>query len=243
MAQPATYSGAAEECSGFLLQCSLYLEANSHLFSNERGKVAFIINLLQGKALQWAQSLWESNASVTGSLSEFCAQLKIVFGQQTSKLSVHDQLFTIKQLRNESVSDYAIRFRTLAYLSGWNEAALITAYRHGLNEQIQQLIVVYEDTLGLECIIQKSIRVAQRLHACHQRTPVALPPPVSTSVAPPAPEPMQVDSQHLTASERQRRISSGLCLYCGGEGHILTSCPVRPPRPAVSTIHIPPQVS
>uniref|UniRef100_A0A8C1X240 Gypsy retrotransposon integrase-like protein 1 n=1 Tax=Cyprinus carpio TaxID=7962 RepID=A0A8C1X240_CYPCA len=243
MAKPATYSGAAEDCSGFLLQCSLYLESNAHLFTTERSRVAFIINLLTGKALQWAQSLWESNSSATGSVTDFCSQLKSVFGQQASELSVHDQLFTIRQQRNESVSDYAVRFRTLAYISGWNETALITAYRHGLCEKIQSLIVVYEDSLGLESLIQKSIRVAQRLTACRQLTPAVCPPPALPSVAPPAPEPMQIDSHHLSTSERQRRINTGLCLYCGGEGHLLPSCPVRPPRPAVSTIHLPPQTA
>lgn len=52
MAKPATYSGMAEDCSGFLLQCSLYMESNAHLFTTERSRVAFIINLLSGKALQ-----------------------------------------------------------------------------------------------------------------------------------------------------------------------------------------------
>uniref|UniRef100_A0A8C0Y9S6 Retrotransposon gag domain-containing protein n=1 Tax=Cyprinus carpio carpio TaxID=630221 RepID=A0A8C0Y9S6_CYPCA len=222
MAKPATYSGAAEDCSGFLLQCSLYLESNAHLFTTERSRVAFIINLLTGKALQWAQSLWESNSSATGSVTDFCSQLKSVFGQQASELSVHDQLFTIRQQRNESVSDYAVRFRTLAYISGWNETALITAYRHGLCGKIQSLIVVYEDSLGLESLIQKSIRVAQRLTACRQLTPAVCPPPALPSVAPPAPEPMQIDSHHLSTSERQRRINTGLCLYCGGRGTPIT---------------------
>ncbi|MGL5580803.1 MAG: DUF4939 domain-containing protein, partial [Cetobacterium sp.] len=243
MAKPATYSGAAEDCSGFLLQCSLYMEANTHLFATERSRVAFIINLLSGKALQWAQSLWNTNAAVLGSVSAFCSQLKEVFGQQTSDLSVHDQLFSIRQERNETVSSYAVRFRTLAYISGWNETALITAFRHGLREEIQQLIVVFEDSLGLEGLIQKTTRVSQRLSACSHPAPAVYLPPASPSVAPPAPEPMQVDSYHLTTSERQRRINQRLCLYCGGDGHQLSTCPIRPPRPAVSTIQLPPQTA
>lgn len=39
--------------------------------------------------------------------------------------------------------------------------------------------------------------------------------------------------------ERQRRILQHLCLYCGAEGHLISSCPIRPPRPAVSTIQLP----
>ncbi|ROK23432.1 Transmembrane protein 232 [Anabarilius grahami] len=243
MARPATYSGAAEDCSGFLLQCSLYMEANSHLFLNERGRVAFIISLLSGRALQWAQSLWESNAPVTGSVSAFCSHLKEVFGQHAAELSVQDQLFNIRQGRRETASSYALRFRTLACISGWNEAALISAFRHGLRDEVKQLIVVYEDSMGLELLIQKTVRMSQRLSACGNTAPATNPLPVQPSVAPPAPEFMQIDTHHLTTMERQRRIHQQLCLYCGGDGHGISTCPVRPPRPAVSAIQLPPHTA
>uniref|UniRef100_A0A672MEQ4 DUF4939 domain-containing protein n=1 Tax=Sinocyclocheilus grahami TaxID=75366 RepID=A0A672MEQ4_SINGR len=41
---------------GFLLQCSRYLEMQPHLFVTERAKVSFIISLLTGPTLQWAES-------------------------------------------------------------------------------------------------------------------------------------------------------------------------------------------
>ncbi|KAK3527760.1 hypothetical protein QTP86_004691 [Hemibagrus guttatus] len=52
MAVPAPYSGAAEDCNGFLLQCSLTLEMQSHLYPDDRAKIAFIISRLDGKALR-----------------------------------------------------------------------------------------------------------------------------------------------------------------------------------------------
>lgn len=64
---------------------------------------------------------------------------------------------------------------------------------------------------------------------------------------PPAPvnERMQVDSFQLSQAECQCRINNHLCLCCGSEGvaHLLPRCPVRPPRPAVSTIQIPPMIA
>ncbi len=88
-----------------------------------------------------------------------------------------------------------------------------------------------------------TIRVSQRLTACTLSKPALHPPPAVSSVALPAPEPMQVDFYHLTQGERQRRILHRLCQYCGGEGHIITACPVRPPRPAVSSVQLPPQIA
>uniref|UniRef100_A0A671K5F4 DUF4939 domain-containing protein n=1 Tax=Sinocyclocheilus anshuiensis TaxID=1608454 RepID=A0A671K5F4_9TELE len=58
MAKPATYSGEAATCSGFLLQCSLYFELQPHQFVNDRAKIAFIMSLLSGRVLQWAEALW-----------------------------------------------------------------------------------------------------------------------------------------------------------------------------------------
>uniref|UniRef100_A0A671NIY6 DUF4939 domain-containing protein n=1 Tax=Sinocyclocheilus anshuiensis TaxID=1608454 RepID=A0A671NIY6_9TELE len=56
MARPASFSGEAAFCSGFLLQCSLYLEMQPHLFVTERAKVSFIISLLSGRAFPWIHS-------------------------------------------------------------------------------------------------------------------------------------------------------------------------------------------
>ncbi len=60
---------------------------------------------------------------------------------------------------------------------------------------------------------------------------------------PPEPEsePMQTEAMRLAPAERQRRLSKGLCLYCGGGGHVISSCPTHPPRLLVSSIQPVPQ--
>ncbi len=47
---------------------------------------------------------------------------------------------------------------------------------------------------------------------------------------------MQIDQTRLSPSERQRRMTQGLCLYCGVGGHVISTCSIRPPRPMVSVI-------
>uniref|UniRef100_A0A673JVB1 DUF4939 domain-containing protein n=1 Tax=Sinocyclocheilus rhinocerous TaxID=307959 RepID=A0A673JVB1_9TELE len=74
-----SFSGEAASCSGFLLQCSLYLEMQPHLFVTERAKVSFIISLLSGRALQWAESPW------IHSLDGFVKHFREVFGQSTTE--------------------------------------------------------------------------------------------------------------------------------------------------------------
>ncbi|KAK3545117.1 hypothetical protein QTP70_000990 [Hemibagrus guttatus] len=81
VAAPALYSGKAEDCNGFLLQCSLALEMQPHSYPDDRAKVAFIVSHLGGKALRWAEPLWTQNNPIMSSLPRFTEHFKEVFGQ------------------------------------------------------------------------------------------------------------------------------------------------------------------
>lgn len=92
--------------------------------------------------------------------------------------------------------------------------------------------------MGLEAFLQKTIRVSQQLSACTPSNPVLQPLSPSSPAALPAPEQMNINSHRLLPVERQRRLAHHLCLYCGGDDHQISTCPIRPPRPVVSTIHV-----
>ncbi len=240
MARPGNFSGEAAACSGFLLQCSLYLEMQPQLFPTERSKIAFIISLLSGRALQWAEALWNADSPQVNSLESFVEHFREVFSLSTTKVSVHDELLQLQQA-NSSIHEYTLRFRTLAASSGWNDSALLSVFRRGLNATVRRHMSIYEDTVGLESFLLKASRISQHLIACHSE-PV-IPAAISSRQAQPPPEPMVTDNYHLTPTERSRRIAQVLCLYCGSHGHVLNTCPVRPPCPAVSTVHITPTIS
>ncbi len=240
MALPTTYSGEAEECSGFLLQLSLFIEMQPQQFTSECSKVAFLISLLSGRALLWARAIWNSQSGIINSFNAFTTHFGEVFGLSTGSLSIADQLIRLRQ-GTSSVSAYTLQFRTLAASCGWNETALLTAYRQGLAPQIRAQMAVYEDNMGLESFMQKAVKISQRLTAClPEETAHSQASPAACS---PVPEPMQLDSNRLTRAERERRLTTGLCLYCGASGHFIQKCPSRPPRPAVSTLQVEPEIS
>ncbi|ROL42267.1 Retrotransposon-derived protein PEG10 [Anabarilius grahami] len=135
MAKPAPFSGAAEDGNGFILQCSLVLEMQPHLFPDDKAKVAFILQQLDG-----------------------------------------------------------------------------------LDPRVRLHLAAYEDTIGLEKFIQLSIRFVTRMQLCieeHQNQQLF---------------DMQIDKSRLSPAERQRRLTQGLCLYCGHPGHFRAECPTRPVR-------------
>ncbi|KAI5608620.1 hypothetical protein C0J50_6594, partial [Silurus asotus] len=214
MALPATFSSKHFECRGFLMQVNLYIEMQPQRFPTKRSKVAFFISLLSGKALAWAQSLWDAAGSVVNAYAPFTAHFLEVFSAASGVLTTADQLLSLRQ-GDDTITDYSLCFRTLAASSGWNESALLGVYRQGLSPEIRQAMAVYDDKVALEGFIQKSIGLSQRLAACSstppQPTPLLLMTPPGAQAAAGA-EPMQLGFQRLSRRERNSRLVTGKCL-------------------------------
>ncbi|KAK3536372.1 hypothetical protein QTP86_008537 [Hemibagrus guttatus] len=119
------------------------------LYPDDQAKVAFIISRLDGKALRWAEPLWTQNHPAVTSLSSFLEHFREVFGTPAGDSSIGERLCRLRQ-GSMTVSDFALQFRTLAAASGWNEQALITTYRQGLDPRIRLHLAAYEDSIG-EC--------------------------------------------------------------------------------------------
>jgi hypothetical protein len=60
---PDIYDGTPSKCPGFQLQCSLYFTHWREAPTTERSKVATVISLLTGQALEWATAVWESGGA------------------------------------------------------------------------------------------------------------------------------------------------------------------------------------
>ncbi|TWW56099.1 hypothetical protein D4764_08G0000860 [Takifugu flavidus] len=54
---PERYSGEAGACASFLLQCSLVFDLQPLTYPSDRAKIAFMVNLLSGRAAQWATAV------------------------------------------------------------------------------------------------------------------------------------------------------------------------------------------
>lgn len=77
---------------------------------------------------------------------------------------------------------------------------------------------------------------ASTRHALDQPAPFR---PVSNTPNSPLPKvekPMLLDPACLPPEERSRRVSQGLCIYCGQSGHFVSRCPVRPRSPRASSV-------
>lgn len=136
------------------------------------------------------------------------------------------------------MAKFSLKFWTIAAGLHWPEDCLRILYRRALNPEIQDelmswgstldlLLTSFEDFIGLSVTIDNSIRERRR---CRTRAPA-----LTVPVLEERPEPRQLGRSPLMSTERTRRLSQGLCLYCGEIGRTLHTCKVHLSRPEPPT--------
>ncbi|KAI2667107.1 Transposon Tf2-6 polyprotein [Labeo rohita] len=232
LAFPEKFDGSPGKCKGFLLQCTLFVNQQPHLYPTDEGRIAFVCSLLTGKALEWATAVWDLGQPTFPSFAAFLKSFKEVFQPSPESSEAGEQIMALKQGRR-TAAEYALDFRTLAAQSGWNDGPLKLHYRKGLQPDLQVGLACRDEGLSLSQYIDLSIRIDNVMRARKPSRAVTMIPPTSP-IPVASPEPMQLGVTKLSAEERERRLKNNLCLYCGQAGHIRATCPTRPPRPPAS---------
>lgn len=249
VALPAKYAGDRESFRAFTSQIRLVLRMQPHTYAADTSRVGLVGSLLTGAALGWFSPLIETNSPLLEDFEAFMAEFKSVFGD-TDRVRV--AAAQLRQLRQGSrpVASYAADFRQLACEVGWDEAALVDAFRYGLRDDVKDLLLTMPDATTLSDIVAQAVKCDNRLferrrerqfsragpapwHATMARQPSA--PTTSFQQQRPqtlaADDPMQVDGAirigPLTADEKARRRRHGLCMYCGQAGHMVAVCPSK----------------
>ncbi|KAF7699437.1 hypothetical protein HF521_004179, partial [Silurus meridionalis] len=76
---PACFSGELGHCRSFLTQCGIIFQLQPSLFPTKVAKVAYVISLLSGPALQWANMEWENETPHCLTFSAFSGELWKMF--------------------------------------------------------------------------------------------------------------------------------------------------------------------
>lgn len=249
---PEPFSGEVGSAGGFILRCSLVFDQQPSSYPSDRSKIAYAVNLLRGRAAQWATALWEQQSAILSSFESFSRELGRIFDHPRQGQEVAKRLFSLCQ-GSRSVADFSIDFRIAAAESGWGELELRGVFLRNLSSELKDELASRDEPDSLESLISLAIRIDNRLRERHREktqghparnyepTSSALPPascspgpsspvPVTAKVNPissPA-EPMQLGRTRLHPSERQRRFTQRLCIYCGQGGHYLANCPQTP---------------
>lgn len=113
-------------------------------------------------------------------------------------------------------AEYAVCFHILVAECGLNDPALITVFHNILNSKLQT---------KLACS-------GAALHLQNERFAPAVTPALLHAYSPPLSLLKNSHQNHAVrdCAEKERRCARGLCLYCGGSGHFMSACPVRPQK-------------
>ena len=162
LSTPHSYSGDPEGCRSFLMQCENIFCNQPLMFAADASRVAYVINLLTGRALQWADALRESRSDVTRSFDRFSGALRQVFEHPSRNQDTASRLHGLRQ-GSRSVADYSIDFRIIATESGWNDVALLSAFVQGLSEALKDALPPHDQPATLDEMVNLAIQVDNRL--------------------------------------------------------------------------------
>uniref|UniRef100_A0A3B3SBH5 Gypsy retrotransposon integrase-like protein 1 n=1 Tax=Paramormyrops kingsleyae TaxID=1676925 RepID=A0A3B3SBH5_9TELE len=229
IALPERYDGDPDQCRGFLMQVGLYVEEHPEMFTTSGAEVRFTISLLTGRAREWATALWTDQSPLIRSGGEFHRALMEIFDHPAVGRRPGFRLLDCRQ-GNRTAADFSLEFRTIAAALRWPDDCLQTIFLRALNPDLQDELTSRGEVSSFDELVRQAVRLdntvrdrrRRRSQTDHMR---ALPAPGSEST-----EPMQIGRSPLTTTERRRRTQGGLCLYCGGVGHAVSACPVRPRR-------------
>ncbi|KAK3574653.1 hypothetical protein QTP86_011574 [Hemibagrus guttatus] len=238
LALPEKFNGSADRCRGFLRQCEVFFSHQPGMYREEGTKCAFLMSLLTDRALEWASAVWDADPQIKASYDYFSGMIKEVFEYPAGGKDISVRLMELRQ-GSEAAADYAIRFRTLAAQSGWNDAALWAVFRAGLHPALQSELACHEEATTLSQFVATAIRL-DNLRRQHRAGAHASARPQRrmdySSHREEEPEPMQLGRSGLAVQGHRSRGQMRLCYRCGASGHLSPRCPERFPATSVGDI-------
>ena len=250
-APPKSFTGNRSDLRNFLSQVKMVFQLQPSRFQTERQKVIYTATYLQGAAATWFEPYPHAvpAPAMLDNFALFESSICSVFGDPDQAATAERQIRKLTQ--RGPASSYAAEFQRIAAYLDWNDSALCSQFYFGLQESIKDELCRDERPISLTPLMQLAIRIDTRLYERQverQRAtsrfpssntkpaprPLPVAPPNNFITAPkPDPDAMKIDAISrnrgpLSPQERQRRIQSNLCMYCGKPGHFAIQCPERP---------------
>lgn len=231
---PEKFNGDRKEFRNFINQIQLVFMLNPGRYPNDAAKVGTVGTLLTGKARSWFTPLIENpsaNANILNDFEAFKSLMYQSFGD-TDRVAVAEN--RIRRLRQGTrpAAHYGSDFRQLACDLKWNDSALISQFKDGLNDSVKDMLLHHSIPETLNEMITLAIKCDNRIFEHRQATNRSSFKPKQEFSRKPdfsGPAPMELDSMQrgpLSETEKQRRRDKNLCLYCGSDKHLRADCPL-----------------
>ena len=107
LANPRGFDGDLSLCRGFLEQCEMMFRHQTTRYPSDESKVAQIVSLLSGRALEWAVASLKKTPLFYANYSAFVTELRLVFDHPPVAFDPESRLHKITQ-GSRSVAEYSV---------------------------------------------------------------------------------------------------------------------------------------
>lgn len=249
MPDPEKFDGTRDKLRPFLTHLRLKL-AEPNAFPDVQSQLRYTVSRLEGIALEQVTTFVTDDGINFENVNTLITHLNTCFDDPDRVGTATHKLQTLKQ-GNRQFSEFYAEFQRYALMSNWDNAALHATLRRAISYELKMSLANrdtepdnYIDLANLLTRIDSRQRaLKQDSQPRTQNTPAPRTQNTRPATAPAAtPHPTNTNSGHygvapmdisagrrkLTPEERLHRMARGLCLYCGGAGHMAAVCPVKP---------------
>lgn len=153
-------------------------------------------------------AVWREDGSAFPSFESFLQRFREVFDHPKEGKSAGEWLLVLSQDK-KTAAEYALTFHTLAAQTNWVEDTLKVLFRKGLSHGLQSELACKDEGRNLDQFIELAIKLDNLIRS--RRSSVRQSPRLPLSASPKHVEPMEISTCHLSAEERDCRLSQHLC--------------------------------
>lgn len=188
-------------------------------------------------AMTWLSGLFEAEDPKLKNYELLKTEMMSLFDGSTSLSSTSQDVLDMYQFEDETVADFAFRFRFASSSVGHNDVTLSRLFERDLKQDLALALATLPRGELIETAVsldkRRSESVSSHRSAIFRQRPssvLSLPSPSSWT-------PRSQPRPSLTPDERARRVSLNLCMYCGSPDHLVAACTGRPREPPLVTKH------
>ena len=150
MAKPFKYEGGTEEAEQWISAVNIYLHRQN--LTSDRNKIEFALTYISHTSPKTSDWVRSKNKLISDhheneelpypfkDWKEFVVEFLTRFGEKDSQGKAQSELSTIKAKYGEAISDFNVRFKILAYRSGYDTAALKRIYITALPKPLRDRV-------------------------------------------------------------------------------------------------------
>jgi hypothetical protein len=255
---PPLFDGSREALRPFIAGLRMKIIGNSSRFPTDQHSLMYSFGRTTGLAQGILLPYVRNDKIDLNSQEDLYTLLENSFGDPDRVATANREIRKLRQGNRELSVYYSDFCRIVADLD-WNESSKISQFREGLSQEVKQALVSCAPSTDFSDLVQLCLRIDNNLRQIggytkpnFSRSPAHFAPPQSNTTSPspsvptrnlpivrtdnPAylgPAPMDLSatrSRHISAEEKQRRLDTNSCNYCGIQGHYARECPNKTVR-------------